>query len=291
MNKNFHSINLKEIKQNQLYIFGEICLFGLNIYRFVTQNDISIVLLLILLVIIIAHVLSFWKSKRNEKNIPDELKFMVEFAKSIGYTNTKKISEFTDFSSNIDLIRKVYEVDGINVRMQKEYIGRVSSKSSDGIKIMTCGGSSTSSDNINANTYYYDYKNKKYKNTRHKLINEDERCKIIKIYFKRTLGEGEKFKIKYVEKQWDGAMRMNYDGIVIGEQLFFDILKEQNVIIKFKNIKNLRCELFQYNYKKNEISKMNCNIFLKNNSCSCSIKEKDIDKDCILFFMYRYDMP
>ena len=137
MNKNFHSINLKEIKQNQLYIFGEICLFGLNIYRFVTQNDISIVLLLILLVIIIAHVLSFWKSKRNEKNIPDELKFMVEFAKSIGYTNTKKISEFTDFSSNIDLIRKVYEVDGINVRMQKEYIGRVSSKSSDGIKIMT----------------------------------------------------------------------------------------------------------------------------------------------------------
>ena len=29
---------------------------------------------------------------------------------------------------------------------------------------MTCGGSSTSSDNINANTYYYDYKNKKYKN-------------------------------------------------------------------------------------------------------------------------------
>ena len=280
---------LKEIKENSIYVFGEICLFLLNIYKLITQNNISLVLLIFLLIVIVIHVFIHFKKKNNKKNIPDELKFMVDFANGIGYTKRKNINKFSDFHSTIDSIEKVYEIDGINVKMQKEYIGRVASSTSDGIKIMTCGGSSTSSNNINAYTYYFDILANTYKPTKHKLEYEDERSKLIKIYFDSTLGKDDKFKIKYVEKNWDGAMRKNYDGIVIGEQLFFKELKEQNIMLKFRNIDDLKCELFQFNFKTNEISKLNIKISISSSECNCSIKSNDIEKNCILFLMYRYN--
>lgn len=282
-------INIKEIKQNHIYIFGEICLFSLNIFKLITQNNISLILLIVLFVVIVIHVFSYFKNRNNKNNIPDDLKFMVDFANVIGYTNKKKINKFSDSNCILDSIKKIYEIDGINVKMQKEYIGRVSSSISDGIKIMTCGGSSTSSDNIDAYTYYFDFLTNKFKHARYKLIYEDERSKLLKIYFNSTLGKDEQFKIKYVEKHWDGAMRINYDGIVIGEQLFFKELKEQNITLKFKDINNLDCEIFQFNFKTNEISKLNIRTYITNNECNCSIKNSNIENNCILFLMYRYN--
>lgn len=285
----FQNNDIKEIKQNYFYIFGEICLFLLNIYKFLTQNNFNLILLIFLLVVIMAHIFTCLTYHKNKDSIPDKLKFMVDFANVIGYTKQKNISKFSDSNCIIDLINKIYEIDGINVKMQKEYIGRVSSSTSDGIKIMTCGGSSTSSDNINAYTYFFDFSTKKYKEAQHKLVTEDERSKVIKIYFNSTLGKNEQFKIKYVEKHWDGAMRVNYDGIVIGEQLFFRELKEQNITLKFKNVNNLKCEIFQYNFKRNEISKLNIKTSILNCECCCSFKSNDIKKNCILFFMYSYN--
>lgn len=240
-----------------------------------------------MLIVIVVHVFNLLKNKNN--NLPDELKFMVDFAKTIGYTEQKNINEFSDLNCAIDTVRKIYEIDGINVKMQKEYMGRILSSACDGIKIMTCGGSSTSSDRIDAYTYNFDYSINKYKRTKHKLINENERSKIVKIYFNRTLGQDEQFKVKYIEKNWDGAMRKNYDGIVVGEQLFFKLLKEQYIILKFKNVENLSCELYEFNFKKNEISKLNIKIEISNYECHCSIKDSYINKNCILFLMYHYD--
>lgn len=283
------NINIKEIKQNYVYIFGEICLFSFNIFKLVTQNNVSLILLIVLFVVIVIHIFSYIKNRKNKNNIPDELKFMVDFANVIGYTKQKSINKFSDSNCIIDSIKKIYEIDGINVKMQKEYIGRVSTNASDGIKIMTCGGSSISSNNIDAYTYCFDFLTNKYKHTRYKLEYEDERSKLLKIYFNNTLGKDEQFKIKYVEKQWEGAMRINYDGILIGEQLFFKELKEQNIILKFNNVNNLKCEIFQYNFKTNEISKLNIKTSISNYECNCSIKNNDIEKNCILFLMYRYD--
>lgn len=281
--------NIEDIKKHRCYIFGEICLFALNIYKFFAENNINLILAVILFVVIIVHFFSYLKNKHNKNNIPDELKFMVDFANAIGYTKQKSINKYSDPNCTIDSITKIYEIDGINVRMQKEYIGRVSSSTSDGIRIMTCGGSSASSDSIAAYTYFFDYSTNKYKSTKHTLISENERNKIIKIYFRGILAKDEQFKIKYLEKHWDGAMRINYDGIVVGEQLFFKSLKEQDIVLKFKNITDLNCELFQYNFKTNEISKLNTNIYISNCECRCSIKDKDINRNCILFLMYRYN--
>lgn len=287
--KNFDKDMIKNLKQNSIYMFAEVCLFLLNLYKIVIEKYFSIFLIISLFVIIILHISFVLLKKSRKKDIPYNLRFMVEFCDTIGYTKDNKIENFSDRNCSLDKINKVYEIDGVNVKMQKEYIGRILSNTADGIKIMTCGGSSVASSDIKASTYTFDYDENRYRVTNSSLILEDERSKLLKIDFGKILAKEDPFKVKYIENQWDGAMRKNYDGIVIGEHLFYNSLKEQDITLKFMKISNLVCEIFQYNFKTSEIQKLNINIKVDTNECHCSIKSRDISKYCIYFLMYRYD--
>lgn len=212
---------------------------------------------------------------------------MIEFAESIGYTNSTKINTFRENNCSVDSIEKIYDIDGINAKVQKEYIGRVVANTCDSIKIMTCGGFSATLDDIGINIYTYDFEKKKYNKVKFESITENERTKLIKVYFNKILSNKDKFKVKYQENHWYGAMRNKKDGIVVGEHLFFDSLSEQIITLRFSNTNNINAELYQYNFKEKKITKMETHIYIDNNICKVSIK--NTSNNCVYFLMYNYD--
>lgn len=278
---------LEEIKGSSIYMILEIILLAYNIYKFLVSQKISYMLLLLLVVIFGIHIYSTFKAKKYD--IPNELKFMVEFCDSIGYTQKNKRNAYYDSKCNVDKIVKEYDIDGTSAMVQKEYLGRVTSSVANGIKVMVCAGSSSSSSLLNIQAYSYNSEKRQYIQTETELLKEDERNKIVLLHFHNVLAKGDEFKAKYVQANWDGAMRLKYDGVVIGEHLFFEGINEQQIILRFKMpVPDLSCELFQYNFKTRRLQKMRGDITVVNNKCTCAVRTVDIEKNCLVFLMYKY---
>lgn len=151
---------------------------------------------------------------------------------------------------------------------------------------MICGGSSKSIEQLNINAQVFDEKNNSYKTTRIYNVKEQERTKTFYIDFGEILAKNNKFQVKYSGGPWNGSMREDYDGVVIGEHLLFDDVISQKVSLIFENNPTISCSLFKYNYLTGNLEKLNYNIQQIENEYICTITENE--KDAIYFYMYKY---
>lgn len=248
---------------------------------------ISIALLIAFFVLYILDVLL--KRRKNSLNIPDNIKFIIEFIDDVGYSKRTILRKLKDNGHEITDINKVYTINATSCNTVKTYKGIVSDKLSDGLMIMTCGGSSTSAKDIAISTYVC---KSRFIKTKYTILQENERVKIIKLPFNDNISTGNPFNVKYVEKDWSGSMRNDYDGLVVAEHLLFKKVQKQHVKVVFKRGTISNIDVYSYNIINHEIIKLD-NVIIKESDLVYHwehVTEK-ADRNIIYFILYIYKEP
>lgn len=276
----------QQIRNSNIYIFSEIIMFIYSIIEILTKNKINYIVLSALVIIIIVHICITINKKKVKTDFSNNIKFMIEFIENIGYTKANKRKVFEDNNCKVNYIEKKYFINGTNAKLEKEYSGYVNIGACGGLKIMICGGSSKSIEKLNIKAKAFDEKNNCYKDTEIYDVQEQERTKTFYINFGEILAKNDKFKVKYNGGPWNGSMREDYDGIVIGEHLLFDGVINQKISLVFENNPTISCSIFRYNYLTGNLEKLNHNIQQINNEYTCTITENA--KDSVYFYMYKY---
>ncbi len=255
-----------------------------------THKTFLISLFLAIIFILFYGIKNYITRIKNDLNIPENIKFIIEFIDDIGYSNKRKIAKMKDNKHEIISINKIYVINGINCNTNKIYKGIVTDKLSDGLKIMTCGGSSTSIKDMKILTYAQ--KKNNFKKTNYVLLKENERVKIIKLPFEDNISSGHQFKVKYVEKNWSGSMRNDYDGIIVAEHLLFKKVRKQEVTIVFEQGQISKIDVYSYNIKNHELIKLD-NIIHKEDDKTYSWVHTTVksDENIVYFISYTYKTP
>ncbi len=281
---------MKEIlKEHKVFGLIEFFVLVSDFINYLRNEKFLFAFVFVFIIYVVFLVAKFFYIKRkNDKNVPDKIGFIVDFIQSVGYDNSWFIRKVKDNNHCIDLIYKKYKIDGINCSTEKIYSGTVLSKISDGIDILTCGGSSASSQDIKISSYIF--KNNKYHKTVNEVKQDKERVKILKLKFDNVLSEHSNFKVKYLEKNWSGSMRNDYDAIIVAEHILFHNVKNQIIDLEFMkgNIESI--ETYSYNIKNHELSIVDEQLPVQNNKYHFEFESHKISNDCIYFILYTYEI-
>lgn len=274
------------IKKHWLFSLIEIAILIADFINYMKNDKFLCMFLLALIIYIIYLPIKTSIEKHNrDRNIPEKLRFIIDFIHSVGYDNKKFTKQIMDTQHIIDSITKKYVIDGINCYTEKIYSGTVNSKISEGIDILTCGGSSVSSSDINIDTYYL---KKSYVPTNFKIRYDNERTKVLKIMFGNVLSAKSKFKVKYIEKNWFGSMRNDHDAIVVAEHLLFNHVNKQIINLEFKTGKIKSIETYSYNIKTHELIMIGSELKTNKTKYHFEFNNYDISNNCIYFILYTY---
>lgn len=277
---------LSFVKDSKIYIILEIFLLVADIYSYCTSGSFYLLFVIgIVFFYLIDKLIKHFQFKKALEQIPNKLRFMIEFIHTIGYDNPLYMNKIKDKNHHVNRIIKEYTINMSNCTTQKTYEGYVLSNISDGLRIMTCGGSSISLENIHISSY--DFLEDKFVETKFNPLDDNERTKTIKLPFDHILSKNDFFKVRYKEEDWSGAMRNDYDGIVIAEHLLFKEIIEQIIYVNFLSGKIKSIEIYSYNIDTHIVKKTEKKVEVNNGKYkwSTSVQKHNI----IYFLFYTYE--
>lgn len=238
---------------------------------------------------IILSILPFLLSLKSKKKLqfPEDYQFMGEFLEAAKYIEKGgTINPYKDKCHMIMKLQKTFIIDGVDCYTEKIFHGiNIQNSLTSGINVWASGGSSASYATLGVRTF--DLTNGTSMDTIPKLLLEEERNKSILVPFYAPKSKNEAFIVKYVESQWKGAMRTDFDGIIHHEHIFFENgVNEYNVTLTFKKGEIEYIEPFFVDLKTSKVEKDSSIVSKMDENYCWTLKRPSIQK--LYFILYKY---